>query len=123
MTQSYQEQSTKIDQTAEAEQPRSHALAAEVMNSNPKLQFINLANDFELEIVRNRTRLFILQFYGYHPKEGVWSSGMILALGARGPEFDFARGPEVKSRFKSGSRNWFKNGVQTKELMFTHFPH
>ena len=29
----------------------------------------------------------------------------------------------IKSRFKRGSQNWFTNGVQTKELMFAHFPH
>ena len=29
----------------------------------------------------------------------------------------------VKLRFKSGSCNWLKNGVQTKKLIFTHFLH
>ncbi|BBN17921.1 hypothetical protein MPTK1_7g18040 [Marchantia polymorpha subsp. ruderalis] len=44
-------------------------------------------------LLADRSQIYILIFGHNHQRLGIWSSGMILALGARGREFDSRNAP------------------------------
>ena len=65
------------------------------------LGMLHLANSIlhDLKMSDRLSRVFISSF-AILKRVGIWSSGMILALGAKGPEFDSRNAPQVSS-FKS----------------------